>query len=319
MASDKEVAVDLSPILITYTDGTVNRLLTSPFLPPSPDPDSTTGVSSKDILISSYISARLYLPNPTNQSKKLPILIYFHGGGFCIGSAFTNTEHNYLNSIVSQSNSLAVSVEYRLAPEHPLPTAYEDCWDALNWVASHCTELSTNKDLWLVTYGDFDRLYIGGDSAGGNIVHNIAMRAGNESLNGGVKIVGGFLSHPHFWGSEAIGNEPSDNREESMPSRIWRFVYPTAPGGDDDPAVNPWAKNATSLAGIGCRRLLVVVAEKDVLRERGIRYNATVKDSGWEGEVELVEFEGEDHCFHLFNPGTENAKKMIKSLASFIM
>ncbi|ESR33119.1 hypothetical protein CICLE_v10006641mg, partial [Citrus x clementina] len=61
------------------------------------------------------------------------------------------------------------------------------------------------------------------------------------------------------------------------------------------------------------------VAELDVLRDRGILYYNAVKESGWEGEVELVQVEGEDHAFHILKYETENARKMIKRLASFVL
>nr|WIV69098.1 PUCXE21 protein [Pyrus ussuriensis] len=322
----KEIASEFLPFIRFYKDGSVERLLDSPYVPPSPNQNPETGVSSKDITISDNpnISARLYLPNlPQNQSQKLPILVYFHGGGFCIESAFSFLDTRYLNRLVSEARVLAISVDYRLAPENPLPIAYEDCWDALRWVASHSSNNDSggDKEPWLVRYGDFDRLYIGGDSAGGNIAHNMAMKAGVESLCGGVKILGAFLSHPYFWSSKPIGSEPKgEDFEKAVPYLIWDFVYPSAPGGVDNPMLNPAGEGKPSLAGLACSRLLVCVAGKDALRDRGVWYYDLVKESGWKGEVELFEVEGEDHCYHIFCVSeTENVKKMIKRLASFLV
>ncbi|KAA8548609.1 hypothetical protein F0562_000293 [Nyssa sinensis] len=315
----KEVTIDLSPILRVYKDGTVERLFGSPYVPPSPE-DPTTGVSSKDITISPNVSARLYLPKLTVTNQKLPILVYFHGGAFCLESAFSFLDHRYLNAIVSEAKALAVSVEYRLAPEHPLPAAYEDCWAALQWVASHSAHDndSIEKEPWLINHGDFGKVCIGGASAGGNIVHNIAMRAGVRRLHGDVKIHGAFLSHPYFWGSEPLGSEQRNDDEKTRSYRVWMFVYPSAPGGIDNPMINPFGHGAPSLSGLGCARLLVCVAEKDELRARGVCYYDAVKTSGWGGEVEFFEVQGEGHAFHIFNIDTENAKNMIKRLASFI-
>ncbi|BBN68871.1 alpha/beta-Hydrolases superfamily protein [Prunus dulcis] len=210
----KEIASELLPLIRVYKDGTVERLWGSPYVPPCPH-DPQTNVSSKDITISHYptISARLFLPQNQIYQKPqhlLPILVYFHGGGFCFESAFSSDHHRLLNRLVSQAQVLAVSVEYRLAPENPLPNCYQDCWDALQWVSSHRThkELdanNTNKEPWLVNYGNFDKLYIGGDSAGGNIVHNVAMKAGVERLCGDVKILGAFMSHPYFLDPSQLG------------------------------------------------------------------------------------------------------------------
>ncbi|XP_038723088.1 2-hydroxyisoflavanone dehydratase-like [Tripterygium wilfordii] len=317
----KEVAEELPNLVRVYTDGSVERLFGSPYVPPSPNPDPETGVSSKDIIISENpkISARLYLPKLQKQDQKLPILIHFHGGGFCIGSAFSSGEDRFISLLVSQAPVVAVSVEYRLAPEDLLPAAYEDCWTALNWVASHSkAQNEPHRDAWLLDYVDFDRIYIGGDSAGGNIAHNMAMRAGFENLEANAKILGAYLGHGYFWGSKPIGSESIVDHDKALSSLVWNFVYPSAPGGLDNPMINPEGPGAPSLAKLGCSRLLVCLAEKDFLRDRGARYHDLVKESGWSGELELYEVKGEGHCFYMFDTESTNAKNMIKRLTSFL-
>ena len=145
------------------------------------------------------------------------------------------------------------------------------------------------------------------------------MKAGLESLPGGVKVLGAFLSQPYFWGSEPIGSEPREGFEESLERLLWEFVYPSAPSGVDNPMINPVGVGAPGLAGLGCLRILVCVASKDRLRERGVWYYELVKQSGWEGEIELFEVDGEDHAFHFFNIDSPKAKEMINRLASFIV
>ncbi|KAI9196893.1 hypothetical protein LWI28_027916 [Acer negundo] len=323
-STTKEVTKELLPLVRVYKDGSVERLLGSPHVPPSPDQDPETGVSSKDVTISQNppVSARLYLPKLTNHDQKLPILVYFHGGGFCLESAFSFISQRYLNRLVSESQAVAVSVEYRLAPEHLLPAAYEDCWTALQWVASHHKtgdDDSINKEPWLLNHGDFQRVFIAGDSGGGNIAHNIAMRASVESLNGGVKIFGAVLLQPYFWGSEAIGTESSEDHEKNLSNLIWGFVYPSAPGGIDNAMINPVGPGKPSLAKLGCSKLLVCVAGKeDDLSERGVWYYNAVKESDFGGEVDLFESEGGGHAFHIFRPDTENAKCLFKRFASFL-
>ena len=95
-------------------------------------------------------------------------------------------------------------------------------------------------------------------------------------------------------------------------------MYPSATGGIDNLVVNPEGTGAPSLRGLGCNRMLVCVVGNDQLRDRGIWYFDMVRKSGWKGEVELFEVEGEDHLFHIHNIETENAKAMVKRLASFI-
>jgi len=317
-AIPKEIVRELPPLIRVYNDGTVERLLGSPQVPPSLQ-DPQTLVSSKDIVISENpsISARLYLPKlNSHTAQKIPILVYFHGGAFCLESAFSFLHHRYINIVASEAKVVVVSVEYRLAPENPLPAAYEDSWEALKWVTSH-----SNTEPWLIKHGDFSRFYIGGDTAGANIAHNAVVRVGIESggLLGGVKIAGVVLAFPFFWSSEPILSEPVEGFEESSAMQVWRFVYPDAPLGIDNPLINPLGCGAPSLASLGCSKMLIFVAGKDDLRERGIWYYNGVMESGWEGDVEVVEVEGEEHCFQIYHPQTQNSKTMITRMASFLV
>lgn len=156
--------------------------------------------------------------------------------------------------------------------------------------------------------------------AGGNIVHNIALRAGTEPINNDVNIKGAFLAHPYFSGSKQLAKETHNpNGENNLGYKLWMLAYPSAPGGIDNPMINPFGANAPSLTGLGCARLLVCVAEKDKLRERGVGYYEGVKESGWNGEIELFEGLGEEHCYHVLKPGTLSTRDLIKRLASFIV
>ncbi|MED6193832.1 hypothetical protein PIB30_023064 [Stylosanthes scabra] len=319
--NSREIAAEIPTVVRVYKDGSVERLRDSSFVPPSLD-HLQLAVSSKDTLISHQpsISARLYLPKPTHNNKKLPILVYFHGGGFLFESAFSEAYHSHFNCFVSQVDVIVVSVEYRLAPEHPLPAAYHDCWASLQWVANHYSSPNpSNMEPWLINHGDFTRVFLGGDSAGGNIVHNMLMRAGTETLPGSVKVLGAFLSHPFFYGSKPIGSEQAIVATPDYMVKVWNLVFPGAPGGIDCPMINPMADGAPSLAGIGCSKLLICVAGKDKLRDRGLWYYDSVKNSGWLGELDLYEETQEDHVYHIHNPQSHTAHKFIKRLSSFLL
>lgn len=324
VCGNKEVSSEFLPFLKVYKDGSVERFLDSPYVPPSLE-DSAINVSSKDISINSDVSARIYLPTKLSitTTQKLPVLAYFHGGGFIIESAFSFLSHRYINDIVSQAKVIVITVEYRRAPENPLPAAYEDSWAALQWIASHSIahqdgQNDPEKEPWLLRHADFDRVFVGGDSSGANIAHNLSLRAGHEGLHGGMKIFGVLLSQPYFLGSKPIGSESNFDNNKNLLYKTWEIAYPNAPNGFDNPLINPFSNEAPSLSGLQCSRLLVCVAEKDELRERGVRYFNAVKKSEWKGKIELFEVEGEDHCFHFFNPDCDNAKMMIKRLASFL-
>lgn len=112
------------------------------------------------------ILARLYRP----QEGRLPVLAYFHGGGFTIGSV---ASHDTLcRTLASRAGCAVFSVDYRLAPEHRFPVAVDDAWDAVQWLAREATALGL----------DGTRLAVGGDSAGGTLAAVCALQARDAGL-----------------------------------------------------------------------------------------------------------------------------------------
>jgi len=112
------------------------------------------------------IAARLYAPS----AQRLPVLVYFHGGGFTIGSI---ASHDTLcRTLAQRSGCAVVSVGYRLAPEHRFPTAVDDAWEAAQWIARQCEALGL----------DPQRFALGGDSAGGTLATVCATLARDAGL-----------------------------------------------------------------------------------------------------------------------------------------
>jgi acetyl esterase len=116
------------------------------------------------------IRARLYFPAEPGWAEPVPALVYFHGGGFTVGSVDT---HDALCRMFARDGRCAVlSVDYRLAPEHKFPTAADDAFDALRWLHAHAAE-----------YGiDENRLAVGGDSAGGTLATVCAVLARDADI-----------------------------------------------------------------------------------------------------------------------------------------
>lgn len=168
-------------------------------------------------------------------------------------------------------------------------------------------------------HANFERIFLSGESAGANIVHNLAMAAGRGDAESGlgVRLLGVALVHPFFWGSTPIGSEAVDPERKAWVDSVWPFVCPSMPDSDD-PRLNPVAEGAPSLVGLGCGRALVCVAEKDVLRDRGLVYYTALAGSGWMGVAEMFETDGEDHAFHLHDLGCEKARDLIQRLAAFL-
>lgn len=111
------------------------------------------------------IPMRAYRPRDASPSTALPVLVYFHGGGWTIGDLDT---HDVLCRQLSRESGCAVvSVDYRMGPEFRFPAAVDDCWAATCWLAAHGADLGM----------DSARLAVGGDSAGGNLAAVISLMA----------------------------------------------------------------------------------------------------------------------------------------------
>ncbi|CAH9107293.1 unnamed protein product [Cuscuta epithymum] len=309
-----DILYNLIPLIKIYKDGRVERLCGTDVVPAGFDAE--TGVLSKDVEISPEVklSTRLYLPKTAGRPRKLPLLLYFHGGGFVVESAFSPMYQKPLNLLSAEANVVVASVNYRLAPEHPLPAAYEDAWAALKWAASHSSGRGDGYEEWLTEHVDFDRVFLGGDSVGANIAHNLAIRVGSGGNMDGVNLVGLFFNCPFFWGEDRVGDEAEHTLICNFVENTWRVAHPKAMSLDD-PNINP-AKDP-DLGNLGCKRVIVYVAEKDPSRHRGWLYKEALGRIGWEGEVEVVEVKGEPHIFNLVSPTCDNAMAILRNLASF--
>ncbi|KAI6677888.1 hypothetical protein NL676_038684 [Syzygium grande] len=296
-ANNGDVLHEFFPFFKVYKDGRVERLMPMEKLkvPPSEDAE----VRSKDVTISSEpaVSARVFMPCGPGPAERLPVPIYIHGGGFSIGSAFHRGYHEYVSWLVAKARVVAVSIEYRLAPENPIPACYDDAWAATQWALGHAN--GNGPDQWLNEHADFGRVYISGDSAGANISHNVLVRIGRTGLPAGVTIAGVATVHPYFGGTDD--------------DRMWLYLCPEN-SGLADPRLKPPPED---LARTGCQKVLVFVAERDHLRGRGLWYYEELKKSGWGGTVEIVEHEDESHVFHLLKPHCDKALDLKDKLVAF--
>ncbi|POO03094.1 Arylacetamide deacetylase [Trema orientale] len=296
--STDQISFEVPQLFRIFHSGRIERLLGTQIVPPSTDPQS--GVQSKDVLISPQagLSARIFLPRITDPTRKLPLLVFIHGGAFCVETPFSPQYHNHVAALSAGANAVALSVDYRRAPEHPLPAAYDDAWEAAQWAVAHFD--GDGPEAWLNDHADFGRVFVAGDSAGANIAHYVVRRAGVDGL-GQVRIVGLVAFHP-FFGDDGH-------------NKLLEIIFPTN-GGSGDPRLNPGSD--PELASLGCEKVLVLVAEKDFLRERGWAYYEAVKKSGWGGKLEIVETEEEGHVFHLHNPTCDKAVALMKKVVSFL-
>ncbi|CAN6204657.1 unnamed protein product [Urochloa humidicola] len=302
-----------------YSDGHVERTGDMDTVPAGFD--AATGVTSKDVVIDATtgVAARLYLPaaiQTAATTTKLPVLVIFHGGYFVVGSAGRPGFHGFVNSLVAGAGAVAVSVDYRLAPEHPLPAAYDDAWGALAWAAS-------GADPWLADHGDLGRVFVAGASAGANVAHNTAVAAGSSSnaataALAAARIEGVILLHPSFCGERRLEGEVEEFWQANK--KRWAVIFPGARGGSDDPRINPMAAAAgePGLAKLAGRRLFVATASEDPRAPRGRAYCEAVRASGWPGKVEWFETEGEGHCFFVSDHGSRDAVALMDRVVAFV-
>ncbi len=227
---------------------------------------------------------RLYHPG----GGPLPVLLFLHGGGWTVGNLETHDPQ--CRYLANRVRCLVVAVEYRLAPEHRFPAAYEDCWAALRWVADHAA-----------TYGgDPGRIAVAGDSSGGGLAVSLCIAARDA---GGPSLVGQALIYPALDLGMATDSyrRLADGYFLTAAKMRW-FVnnYLSDPMQAEDIRASPL--RAASLAGLP--PALVIITDLDPLCDDGRAYAARLKEDGV--EVDLVEYTGWPHGFFFWS-GTDAA------------
>jgi acetyl esterase len=219
------------------------------------------------------IALRVYRP-PRERVGPTPIVVFFHGGGFALGDLET---HDALSRAhVVGADAIVVSVEYRLAPEHPHPAAVDDAWVATQWVAEHADELG----------GDPSRLAVAGDSAGGNLAAVVSQLARDA---GGPPIVFQLLWYPATTWDLSLPSF-TENAEAPILNRNAIDVFSRWYAGDEDrdnlpPTLAP--ARADNLAGLP--PAYIAVAGHDPLRDDGARYAELLSAAGVPVELHNAE------------------------------
>lgn len=295
--------------LQVLSDGSVKRFTPEAALTFPTSPDT---FKFKDVTIDTTkpITARIFIPTAESATRKLPLLVYFHGGGFCIGSTTWSGYHYFLGDLSARVQCVVVSVDYRLAPESRLPIAYEDGYAALEWIT-----LNKGTDPWL-GQTDLSRVIVSGDSAGGNIAHHVAIRATLNKIHG-MEIRGLMPIHPYFGSEKRTQKELETVGPVLSNDLFWGLSIPV--GSDRDyfgcnfenavMSVEEWRRFPS--------HVVVFVAGLDFLKERGEMYFEFLKRKGVE-DVRLVEAEGEQHVYHVFEPGSEGARLLQRQMGEVI-
>ncbi|KAK1364466.1 putative carboxylesterase 8 [Heracleum sosnowskyi] len=222
-------------------DGSLTRSDFLPTVPPTPqliDSDSPSKKQlalSKDIPLDNSNISFLRLFRPTKHTDdKLPIIIDFHGGGFVVCSAASAPFHEMLASVSAFTPALIISFEYRLAPEHRLPAAYDDAMEAIMWVRDQSKEVE-GCDPWMKELADYSNVYVMGTSAGGNIAYHAGLRALDADVSP-LQIKGLILNQPFFGGVQRTLSEERLRHNPALPLNVsdlmWLLSLPL--GSDRD-------------------------------------------------------------------------------------
>ncbi|MET9530898.1 alpha/beta hydrolase [Streptomyces sp. NPDC006649] len=219
---------------------------------------------------------RIYRPDAEGP---LPVLVYFFGGGWTLGSL--DTGDAICRSLTNSAGCLTVAVGYRLAPEHKFPAAPDDCFAAVRWAAEHAGQYG----------GDAARLAVGGDSAGGNLAAAVTLMARDA---GGPDLRAQLLVYPN---TDCLADTPS-RRENTDPllfnDKSVRWYWDNYLATPED-GTHPLASPLRAADHSALPPALVITAEHDPLRDEGESYARRLRDSGV--PVEVTRYPGTAHGF----------------------
>ncbi|KAK8516940.1 hypothetical protein V6N13_092235 [Hibiscus sabdariffa] len=308
MVEEKKVVDEVSGWLRVYDDGSVDRTWTGPpevkFMaePVPPHDQFIDGVATRDVTIdpSSNLRVRIYFPeenqDPTSETK-LPIILHFHGGGFCISQPDWFMYYHVYTRLVKSVRAIVVSVYLRRAPENKLPAACDDGYAALLWLKSLAK--GESNEPWLNTHGDFNRVFLIGDSSGANIVHQVAARGGSIDLNP-LRLAGAIPIHPGFVRSQRSKSELEQPESPFLTLDMAdKFLAMALPKGctKDHPITCPMGSAAPQMKGLNLPPMLLCVAEKDLLKDTEMEYYEAMKNAN--KDVDLFISPEMGHSFYL--------------------
>ena len=241
------------------------------------------------------VAVRVYVP----QREPLGIVVFFHGGGWVVGTL--DSYDSLCRALANAAQSLVVSVDYRLAPEHPFPAAVEDAWSALVWAGESATALGAPAG----------RLVVAGDSAGANLAAVVARRARDR---GDPRIALQLLVYPVI---DAAMDTPSytesaDGYHLEREGMRWFWYHYLAGADPADPDASPL--RAEDVRGVA--PALVITVEHDPLRDEGEAYAQRLEDAGV--DVTLRRYDGLTHGVLRWRADVDAAHTMLDHSAAAI-
>lgn len=246
------------------------------------------GFPNQDIAFDRVTTRRLSIPGPdgdvpvrvyTPEGTNLPLLVYFHGGGWIGGSV--DTVENICRGIADRAGCIAINVDYRLAPEHRFPAGLEDCYAAVEWAHAKGRDLG----------GDPERLVVAGDSAGGNLATVCCLLAHERH---GPRIGHQVLVYPgvDLSGCYAAERGPNGGPGPKLDTSNWiGSLYVERKELLADPRCSPWLIENPSFMPPA----LLISAEYCFIRDQGEAYAEKLAAAGV--PVKAIRYNGVGHAF----------------------
>jgi acetyl esterase len=257
------------------------------------------------------LPARLYRPRrpeelgPGEQGpadggagERLPVLVYFYGGGWSLGTL--DTSDAVCRMLANAAGCITVSMGYRLAPEHKFPAAVEDCYAGTAWVAEHAAELGA----------DPARLAVGGDSSGGNLAAAVALLARDR---GRPALVHQLLVYPNTdYRADTPSMQAVTDQHFFNPTAVrWYWgMYLASPQDGSSPLASPLRSGDLS----GLPPATVITAEYDPLRDEGELYASRLEQAGVPATV--IRYDGMMHGFFTMVGILDTARSAVAAAAS---
>ena len=247
---------------------------------------------------------RVYVPEAARKSEKaLPVILYFHGGGFIMGSI---EDHDPLcGKLADECRAIVIAAEYRLAPEHPFPACIEDAVFTAEWAYDHAAEYG----------GDPERLLAGGDSSGANISAALALLA----RNGKAPAISGLILFYGTYGSIALSESESaklyGQGDYVLPVNVidkMMELYIPEGTDPDDYRLNPG--RAEDLRGMP--PAILISGGLDPLRDDGEEFARRLEAAG--NKVYSIRAEGMMHGFMLYWQRFSRAKELLERTGEIV-
>ncbi|XP_062085074.1 probable carboxylesterase 18 [Humulus lupulus] len=298
-------------------NGTINRRFLRLFEIKSPTtPSPVKGVSSSDYTLDSSRNLwfRVFVPSSASASapKSLPVFIFFHGGGFAFLSPDAFAYDAACRKIARKTPAIAVSVNYRLSPEHRYPCQYEDGFDVMKYLDGEGA---------LPEEADVSKCFLAGDSAGGNLAHHTAVRVSEEREKfKAVRVLGLVTIQPFFGGEERTEAElrlrTAPIVELQRTDWMWKAFLPEGSNRDHEASnvSGPRGKDISGLANFP--KTLVFVGGWDPLQDWQRKYHQWLKKSG--KDAELIEYPDMIHAFYLF-PEIPESHQLFTQVKDFVL